>query len=629
VKQARWMTLSLLTLTGCPPVPGPIVRDSDSRKTPVFSSTVSAEVSPPPISGGTLLVLSDGARAAAADPDRDTVFVASLSGGGVRRVELARGDEPGRLVEDGRGRLHVALRGAGQVAVIDPTSGAVLARRPACVAPRGVAYDRETDVVHVACASGALLSMRAEDGEVTRRLDLGRDLRDVVALARGRLAVTKFRTAELIEINRDGAVLSRVTPRTRTHAGGAPPEPLPEPEPGSGSGAAPGGGAPGAASGGIASSTPEVAWRVAKARDGRLVMVHQSAKDRAARPSPGGYGSGFNECGFSSIVETNVSVFGGDGPSAGGSVLASIVPEASLAVDVAVSEGGAVALAVPGNARVPGAAQVVRTTLGRAGSEPLERCLHPGTINTSAPGQVTAVAFAGEQLIVQLRQPAALFFQDTGRVISLSSESRQDTGHEIFHSNSGGGLACASCHPEGDDDGRVWVFASIGPRRTQTFRGGLTGTEPFHWDGDMRTIGHLMTSVFSERMSGPNLSAPQVGSLQRWIDRLPAHAPVRTMDDSAARGRALFEDARVGCASCHGGPRGTNNQTLDVGTGAAFQVPSLRGIAWRAPFMHDGCAPTLRARFTDPQCGGGDRHGVTSHLSPAAINDLIAYLETL
>ena len=73
------------------------------------------------------------------------------------------------------------------------------------------------------------------------------------------------------------------------------------------------------------------------------------------------------------------------------------------------------------------------------------------------------------------------------------------------------------------------------------------------------------------------------------------------MDASGARGRALFQDARVGCASCHGGSMGTNNQTMDVGTGAAFQVPALRGLAWRAPLMHDRCAPTLRARVPDPR----------------------------
>jgi hypothetical protein len=58
-----------------------------------------------------------------------------------------------------------------------------------------------------------------------------------------------------------------------------------------------------------------------------------------------------------------------------------------------------------------------------------------------------------------------------------------------------------------------------------------------------------------------------------------------------------------------------------------FQVPSLLGIGTRGPFMHDGCAATLRDRF-NPACGG-DKHGITGQLSPAQIDDLIAYLNTL
>jgi hypothetical protein len=66
-----------------------------------------------------------------------------------------------------------------------------------------------------------------------------------------------------------------------------------------------------------------------------------------------------------------------------------------------------------------------------------------------------------------------------------------------------------------------------------------------------------------------------------------------------------------------------------VGTGLKLQVPSLRGLAWRGPFMHDGCANTLAGRFDAATCGGGDKHGVTSHLMPAQIADLTAYLSSL
>ena len=112
-------------------------------------------------------------------------------------------------------------------------------------------------------------------------------------------------------------------------------------------------------------------------------------------------------------------------------------------------------------------------------------------------------------------------------------------------------------------------------------------------------------------------------------------APGNGDADAVARGQALFNEPNLGCATCHSGPRLTSNQTVDVNTGGggpdtgggAFQVPSLLGIAWRAPYMHQGCAATLEDRFGP--CGGGDRHGQTSKLTVAQRSDLIAYLETL
>ena len=58
-----------------------------------------------------------------------------------------------------------------------------------------------------------------------------------------------------------------------------------------------------------------------------------------------------------------------------------------------------------------------------------------------------------------------------------------------------------------------------------------------------------------------------------------------------------------------------------------LQVPSLRGVGYRAPLIHNGCAATLKDRF-DPTCGG-DKHGMTAQLSDAQVDDLIAYLQTL
>jgi mono/diheme cytochrome c family protein len=241
-------------------------------------------------------------------------------------------------------------------------------------------------------------------------------------------------------------------------------------------------------------------------------------------------------------------------------------------------------------------------------------------------GRVVAVAFDPMgRLALQTREPAMFYLGS--RSVPLPGRPRKHTGHELFHLATAGEIACASCHPEGRDDGQVWNFEASN-RRTQSLAGGILGTEPFHWTGDMTDFNMLAADVFSQRMSGPHTTGSHTASLLNWVDKIPRlSSPAASDAESAARGQALFNDPVVGCASCHSGPRLTNNVTVSVNTGGSFQVPSLLGIAWRAPYMHQGCAATLDERFGP--CGGGDSHGKTSHLTPEQRSDLLVYLETL
>lgn len=573
-----------------PPDGGPIMGEGKPfGPQPVFGTAVTAAVPPAPLSGGTLLVTADGKTAVAADPDRDRVFFVDLASKmRVGELALNPGDEPGRVVEDGAGRVHVVLRRGGAVVSIDVASRAQLARRDVCAAPRGIAYDAASDTVHVACAGGDLVTLPAAGGAATAKRNLGRDLRDVV-VAGGKLWVTRFRTAALLEVRTDGVAATFVPPT----AFGKPSE-----------------------------LTPSVAWRAIPLGEG-VAMVHQRGRLGPVQTSPGGYGG--DPC--SGIVQSAVTVFGATGPSpqASPSIFGAVLP-----VDVAASKDGQkLAVVAAGNAYVSMPKVFVVRTADLATSSP---CGGPTEPSVDVPGEPTSVQYDDQgNVVVQSREPAALFVvSPTGDSvkIELSSDSRKDTGFAVFHANAGGQVACASCHPEGGDDARTWTFEGIGPRRTQTFRGGLLGSEPFHWDGDMSDLRMLMSQVFVGRMSGPLLDEAQLGALVKWIDHIPV-LPASTTADAAtvARGKALYENAEVGCAGCHGGPRLTNNATVNVGTGGAFQVPSLKGIAWRAPFIHTGCAPTLADRFGS--CGGGDAHGKTSHLAPAQIADLVAYLETL
>ena len=181
---------------------------------------------------------------------------------------------------------------------------------------------------------------------------------------------------------------------------------------------------------------------------------------------------------------------------------------------------------------------------------------------------------------------------------------------------------------EGQEDGRTWNFDTEGPRRTMNVAGGISGRSPYHWDGRLTSFGNLVTTVYNQRMGGPTLTTDQITAAQSSMNAIPPLPGVVSDPDAVARGQAVFTDSMHGCATCHTGAQFTNNRTgLDVGTGGTFKVPSLVGLAYTAPYLHDGCAATLADRFGS--CGGGDLHGVTSTLTQGQISDLIAYLDSL
>jgi hypothetical protein len=627
-------------------------RGTDDR-TPITAPT-----SPPPISGGTLLVTHDGRFAVAADPDRDRVSVVALRDRILTQsVALTPGDEPGRVVEDAYGMIHVALRRGGAVATIDPDQGTVLRRTAVCGAPRGIAYESITKLVHVACAGGELVSLPAFGGDAVRRLALGPDLRDVVVTPAG-LVVSRFKSASLITIDPDGKVVHDVAPQRigRTSQFFDP-----------SSGQAP-----------QVGMDPAVAWRTVAAPSGDVIVLHQyglaapidigthdgSSGDKAiVGPESGSYGSPIGSPpGCGGLVSPGVSTLGFDNRLLMGAQISGGV----LTVDLSTSpDGTAVALAHAGQ-RDPatfglsnqfegpgivdtstGGSVSVMSISATGGLDPAtDNCVFPET-TIPIPGQPTAVAFNPNEepygtpqptwLVVQTREPAQLVvIRDQASqqqwTVNLGGPSMLDTGHEIFHRDAGAGIACAECHAEGGEDGRVWKFSPTGERRTQALHVGLAGTEPFHWDGDMTDLSILMDEVFVRRMGGPNETPDRKAALRNWISGLKPPAAMRdATSPEAVQGKTLFESAEVGCSSCHSGEKHTNNRTVFVGTTEAnhpVQVPSLVGIGYRAPFLHDGCAATLRNRF-DANCGGGNLHGNTSGLTEEQLGNLIAYLETL
>jgi hypothetical protein len=639
---------------------------SGSPTTPQVGVTHAAAEAPPAISGGTLRVTADGNTAIAADPDRDQVYIVDLAKRSVLfTIPLLHGDEPGRVALDGAGRAHVALRRGGALVTIDPSTGTIVARRDVCAAPRGVAYDAANDLLHVACADGQLVSLPAAGGPATRKLQLDSDLRDVIVEG-GRLHVTRFRSAELLTLDATGAVVTRTVPSgfraPSTHNGdlftaSVAWRSLANPTGGvvmlhqrglTQSISPTSGGYSGSnvcdsivqtaittvAPGQAPKTGPAIAGMVvpvdlAVSADGSRVAI-VAAGNATNSETPGGpprmprvFVTDMDHATDPQIGCTN------DGRSGPCLPVSGFFPGGPVQVTGAAGDSGEI---------VPGADA---GGIGFDGGTPTIGL--PNTCGTATDsgsssdpmvpqvvGQPIAVSFMGTtgKVVVQSREPALLSVPG-GAPIQLSTISRSDTGHDLFHANAGGGVACASCHAEGTEDGRKWNFVCEGTRRTQSLQVGLKGTEPFHWGGDEKDFTQLVQDVFVGRMSGPMLAQDQVQATLNWIDAQPRRTHTLPTDTAAiGRGQALFNDpTRAACSTCHNGPSLTNSQTVDVGTGGMFQVPSLVGISMRGPFMHDGCAATLRDRFGT--CGGGDKHGVTSKLKPTDIDDLITYLDTL
>ena len=141
-----------------------------------------------------------------------------------------------------------------------------------------------------------------------------------------------------------------------------------------------------------------------------------------------------------------------------------------------------------------------------------------------------------------------------------------------------------------------------------------------------------MTDVFVGRMSGPKLALDQIDALLTWIDAQPRRrARRRRIRRAVERGRRAVQRhaARRRARPATRARSFTNNMTVDVGTGGAFQVPSLVGIgkprAVHARRLRGDAARSLQ----DPACGGGDKHGNVTQLTSNEISDLVAYLQSI
>jgi YVTN family beta-propeller protein len=228
-------------------------------------------------------------------------------------------------------------------------------------------------------------------------------------------------------------------------------------------------------------------------------------------------------------------------------------------------------------------------------------------------------------------------------------------------------IACASCHPDGLHDARVWQQPE-GLRKTTAFVG-LAHTHPLHWSADRDEVQDFEYTLRSKLMQGAGLikgkmkqkvgfhkieleektsgRSKDLDAMAIYCNSLeyplsPHIAAPGKLTPAAERGKAVFHRKDVGCATCHSGPYYTDSSLKtpfnlhDVGTGlldksermgTKYDTPTLLGIYRGAPYLHDGAAATLRDVVTT--ANKGDKHGTTSHLKTGEVDDLVAFLKSL
>ena len=218
-------------------------------------------------------------------------------------------------------------------------------------------------------------------------------------------------------------------------------------------------------------------------------------------------------------------------------------------------------------------------------------------------------------------------------------------------------MSCASCHVDGEHDGRVWDFTGLGEglRNTITLKGRAgMGHGMLHWSSNFDEVQDFEGQI-REFAGGSGLmndadfanTAEPLGNakagLSADLDALSAYmtsldrvddSPWRMSDGSmttaALAGESVF--ATQGCASCHAGLIFTDSNSAvlhDIGTLmpesgnrlagplTGIDTPTLLGVWSTGPYLHDGSAATLE-------------DAVTAHLSvtltPGELSDLSEYL---
>ena len=198
-------------------------------------------------------------------------------------------------------------------------------------------------------------------------------------------------------------------------------------------------------------------------------------------------------------------------------------------------------------------------------------------------------------------------------------------------------FTCASCHPNNGSDGLAWDTSSkpTGEHLNTRALHGVRDTSPFGWKGGTQTLEERAKNTTRE-VHKHDLSDADAAAIAANLQTLDPTRPLPqdpNNDAAITRGKAIFF-GKADCKSCHRGLAYTSETPRAVipdhqGKLTPFDVPSLRGVARTAPYLHDGRAATLEEIFVQHNLQQRYLSAPTEVELRRQLHDLILFLKQL
>jgi DNA-binding beta-propeller fold protein YncE len=620
---------------------------ADNRTSTSWIQTAHAPLTERPASNSSSIVF-DPLRNHLWSVNRDSNSVSVTDASELRRLaEYGVGSPPRMLAQAPDGSIWVTLPDASELVVLDPVDGVELGRTalPYASQPHSVAFGASGKAYVSLYATGELLEVDALSFEPQRRLALGPTPAAVAVAADGRIFVTRFISPE------DHGEVWVVSPESftvaRTIALALDPGPDSE---------SAGRGVPNYVSSFVISPDGTQAWVTAKKDD----VVRGPQRD----------GLPMNPDNF---VRAIVCVI--DLASESEQLAKRIdIDNRSMPAGVAFSAVGDLAYVLLQGSNWVGIFDAYRAE-DLSGIKDIGKA--PDGLAFGADGKLFVNSFLTRELFAyDLRESlASRDHQAPAPLARISSSDNEPLtsellfGKQVYYDASDkrmsevGYMSCASCHFDGQSDGRIWDFTDRGEglRNTKPLLGALApGQGRLHWSANFDEVQDFERDI-RDSLGGtgfmseadwlarePDTFGVSAAGISPELDALSAYmqsldrvqpSPFRNADGSftaeARRGREVF--ARAGCPKCHTAPNFTNSETgelFDVGTLkkssgqrlggelTGLDTPTLKGLWQSAPYLHDGSAATLRDVFAIT----GDQMGTVSNLTEQELSELVRYL---